>query len=197
MLGADEEESMWRKTPFLFLLVTLISILAIPGCAVITRKSTQRIPVTSSPVGATVSVNGKALGATPLEIMLPSRTKNQVIRIEFPGYNPAEIRPQRKMSAGPVMGDFLLGLIPAIVPAAIYWGRSDAAHSDLTLLIWGLSTTAFGAIFTAIDIGEGRAFELKPTYLAITLTKADGAPRVDTMIVDADDLQNIRWIRIH
>jgi hypothetical protein len=38
---------------------------------------------------------------------------------------------------------------------------------------------------------------LKPAELIVTLKKADGSPRVETMLIDADDLQNIKWIRIH
>jgi hypothetical protein len=186
-----------RKNTIVLLLLALASVLVSPGCATIMRKRTQTIPVTSSPAGAAVSVNGRHVGMTPIMITLPRKQKGQVIRIESPGYNPVEIRPQRKTSAGPVIGNVLLGLIPAVIPAAAYWGRSDADRSDLTLLIWGLSTTAFAAIFTAIDAGEGRAFELKPTDLIIALTKADRAPRIATMLIDADDLQNIRWIRIH
>jgi hypothetical protein len=52
----------------------------------------QRIPVTSAPAGATIALNGAALGVTPVEIRLDRKQKNQVIRIELPGYNPVEIR---------------------------------------------------------------------------------------------------------
>jgi len=31
----------------------------------------------------------------------------------------------------------------------------------------------------------------------VTLTKADGPPRVETILVNAEDFQNIKWIRVH
>jgi len=30
----------------------------------------------------------------------------------------------------------------------------------------------------------------------VTLTRADGPPRVDTMNIDADDFRNVKWIRV-
>jgi hypothetical protein len=192
---ADEVGTV-RKNTIVLLLLALASVLAAPGCATIMRKRAQSIPVTSSPAGAAVSVNGRHVGMTPIVITLPRKQKSQVIRIESPGYDPVEIRPQRKMSAGPVIGNVLLGLIPAAIPAAVYSGRSDAEGSDLTLVIWGLGTAAFAAIFTAIDAGEGRAYELKPTDLTIALRRSGGPPRVDAMLIDADDFASIKWIRV-
>jgi hypothetical protein len=191
------EVGAMRKNTIVLLLLALACVLAVPGCATLTRSRTQKIPVTSTPAGAAVIVNGRHAGMTPIMITLSRKQKGQVIRIESPGYDPVEIRPQRKPSAGPVIGNVLLGLIPAVIPAAVYWGRSDAGGSDLTLVIWGLSTAAFAAIFTAVDAGEGRAYELKPTDLTIALKESGGPPRVDTVLIDDDDLRSIRWIRIH
>ncbi len=153
--------------------------------------------MTSSPVGATVIVNGQQQGVTPLEIRLVRKKKGQVIRIESPGYNPVEIRPQRKMSVGPIISNFLLGLIPGAVPSVAYSIEHDDEKGDAMrgLLIWVLAAAACGGVFTAIDSG-GSGYELNPRDLTVTLTKADGPPRVDTVLIDADDLRNVKWIRI-
>jgi hypothetical protein len=191
----------WKNTAHL-LILPLMSMLLSPGCATLTRRKTQRIPITSSPVGATVIVNGIERGVTPLEIGLVRKQKGQVIRIESPGYNPFEIRPQRMKSGGPKIGNILLGSIPAYV-AAVAWylahggsiygsGNSD---SDNTIVVLVLGTAAFGGLFTVIDSG-GPGYALTPKELAVTLTKANGTPRVDTMLVNADDFQNIKWIRV-
>jgi hypothetical protein len=188
---------MWRKNAVLLLLLTLTSVLLSPGCATLTRESTQRIPVTSSPAVATVFVNGVNQGVTPREIRLGRKQKGQVIRIESPGYNPVEIRPEKKLSGGVVLSNFLLGLMPGLLPAA-FWSLGHPTGSDAVgFLIWGLSAAAFGGWFTAIDINSGIAYGFRPTDLTVTLTKADGTPRVDTLLVDADDFQNIKWIRVH
>jgi hypothetical protein len=179
-------------------LLILFSILLTPDCATITRRSKQRIPVTSDPMGATVIVNGVQQGVTPLEIRLARKEKGQVIRIESPGYNPVEIRPKRKMSAGPIAGNFLLGLIPGAVPAIAYGMYHDDEEGDgaRTMLIWMLAAAACGAVFTAIDSG-GSGYELSPRDLTVTLSKADGTLRVDTMFLDPDEFRSVKWIRVH
>ena len=188
-----------KKIPVLvssFLILS--SILFTPDCATITRRSKQRIPVTSDPVGATVIVNGIQQGVTPLEIRLARKEKAQVIRIESPGYNPIEIRPKRKMSGGPIAGNVLIGLIPGAVPAVLYNLKHDDEEGDgtRTMLIWVLAAAACGAALTAIDSG-GSGYELNPRDLTVTLSKADATLRVDTMVLDPDDFRNIKWIRVH
>ena len=188
-----------KKIPVLvssFLILS--SILLTPDCATITRRSKQRIPVTSDLVGATVIVNGIQQGVTPLEIRLPRKKKGQVIRIESPGYNPIEIRLKRKMSAGPIAGNVLMGLIPGMVPAFAY----NMEHDDelnagkMTILIWVLTAAACGAAFTAIDSG-GSGYELNPKDLTVMLSKAAGTLRVDTMFLNPDEFRNVKWNRVH
>jgi len=149
-------------------------------------------------VGATVIVNGVQQGVTPLEIRLARKEKGQVIRIESPGYNPLEIRPKRKMPAGPIAGNFLIGLIPGAVPAIAYNLEHDDEEGDgtRTMLIWVLAAAACGAALTAIDSG-GSGYELNPKDLTVTLSKADGTLRVDTMFLNPDEFRNVKWIRVH
>ncbi len=179
-------------------LLILFSLLLAPDCATLTRRSKQRIPVTSDPVGATVIVNGVPQGVTPLEIRLARKEKGQVIRIESPGYNPIEIRPKRKRSGGPIAGNLLIGVIPGAVPAMAYHLKHDDEEGDdtRTMLIWALAAAACGAALTAIDSG-GNGYELNPRDLTVTLSKADGTLRVDTMVLDHDEFRNVKWIRVH
>jgi hypothetical protein len=187
---------MWRKNTARLLVLTLTSLLLYPGCATLTRKKSQRIPVTSSPVGAAVIVNGVQRGVTPLEIRLTRKEKSQVIRIESPGYNPVEIRPKRKMSDVPKIGNFCLGLLLGLVPAVGVGLSQEAEHwnGDMVMVLIGSGAALFG-IFTLIDSG-GAGYELEPKELTVTLTKADGTIRVDKMLVDADAFRNIKWIRV-
>ncbi len=153
--------------------------------------------MTSDPIGATVIVNGVQQGVTPLEIRLARKEKDQVIRIESPGYNPIEIRPKRKLSAGPIAGNFLIGLIPGMVAAVFYNASSgDDDVTTTTALIWVLAAAACGAVFTAIDSG-GSGYELSPRDLTVTLSKADGTLRVDTMFLNPDEFRSVKWIRVH
>jgi hypothetical protein len=110
-----------------FLFLTLTSVLLAPNCATLKeqRKRTQRIPVTSSPVGATVSVNGQQQGVTPLEIRLARKEKDQVIRIESAGYNPYEIRVKRGISPWVVLMDVWLGAVSGFGAALLYAGITN------------------------------------------------------------------------
>ena len=188
---------MWRKTAFRFLSMALASALLCPNCATIITRSKQTIPVTSTPVGAKVIVNGVEQGVTPLEIRLVRKQRGQVIRIESPGYNPFEIRPKRTLSFGPILSNFLIGVITGTYPALAYNVQHDEDDNVVTntLLVWGLTAAAVCGVFTAIDTW-GRGYAFSPIELAVTLTKADGTPRVDTMLVDADDFKNVKWIRV-
>lgn len=180
-------------------LLTLAILFTAAGCATVTRKGTQGIPITSSPAGAAVSVDGQVQGTTPLVLRLSRKTRSRVVRIESQGYNPFEIRLRRDMSGGPVIGNFLLGGILGLVPTAV-WAFANSEDYDANdmngWLIWGLGTAAFGAIFTAIDAnGKGQGFS--PTEIVVTLTRSEGPPRVETMYLDPRDLDNITWIRVH
>ena len=184
---------MWRKKTGWVLLVTLSCVFLASSCAMMTRKSAQRIPVTSYPARATVSVNGQPQGVTPLELNLSRKRPNQVIRIESPGYDPFEIRLMKKTWGGSFIGNILLGLLPGIVPAAAY----SLSHEGKGVEgIWVLSAAGFGAIFTLFDSASGAANTIVPKEITVTLTKADGSPRVDTLLIDADGLQDIKWIRV-
>jgi hypothetical protein len=53
--------------------------------------------------------------------------------------------------------------------------------------------TAVGALE---DIRSDAIFNLSPPELDLTLTKIEGKPQSDIIIMDSGRVQNIRWIRI-
>ena len=168
------------------------------SCAALVAKHTQKIPVTSSPAGATVSVDGVPQGVTPVEIRLQRAVKNPVIRIESPGYEPVEIRPRRRPAANPILGNILLGLGCA-APITLAWMLNNDEDYSAGLGVGGvaiLSTAAFAGLFTVLDFSFKKAYEFTPKDLTVALKKLDGPPRVRTIAVDPDDFANIRWIRV-
>ena len=188
---------MWRKNAALLLLLTLTSVLLAPNCTTLTQKRTQSIPVTSSPMGATVSVNGVRQGVTPLGIRLARKQKVQVVRIESPGFNPIEIRPQKKRSGKNILGNAFLGVIVGYGAAFAYSWATEGLEVenvlDISYPAWLVGTLAFSGLFTLID---SERYSFTPSEFTVTLTRAEGPPRVDTMLVDADDFVNIKWIRV-
>lgn len=71
-----------------FFPVVVISALALGGCStpkVFDQGFDQRVTLYSFPPGAKVSVNGEALGRTPVSVELPRRV-NHTVRLEKHGY---------------------------------------------------------------------------------------------------------------
>jgi hypothetical protein len=184
---------MWRTRTGWALLAALSSILLASSCATMTRGSRQWIPVTSSPPRATVSINGVLKGATPLGIGLARNKKSQVIRIESPGYNPFEIRVERDISILHEFGNVLTASLIGGTAAWIAFMYDDTANSDAISRI-GIPAGILG--FCLIDFVSGGVYSLDPTEITVTLTKADGTPRIDTLLIDADVLPDIKWIRV-
>jgi hypothetical protein len=127
-----------------------------------------------------------------LDLRLARKDKNQVIRIEYPGYNPLEIRMRRSYSTPHALFNGLLGGIYGLL---IAWKIDfhDETASGATLLLTIPAT--IGAFFL-VDMATGAGYNLNPSDLIVTLSKAEGPPRVDTVLIDAEDFQNIKWIRV-
>lgn len=177
-----------------FLAIILAGALLAPNCATMSRKPEQRIPVTSSPAGATVFVNGMREGITPVEISLPRKIKNRVIRIESAGYDPVEIRLKRSLSADNVFGNIFLGGAGGALNGLFYGWIASAPDN---LLGWIAAAGAAAGIVVAELVDMSRSgYTLHPTELEVTLKKTDGTPRVDTIFVKADELRNVKWIRV-
>jgi len=192
---------MWRGDAARFFILALMSVLLSPGCATLTRSRQQIVFVTSSPLGAAVTINGIEKGVTPLMMKLDRTLRRPVIRIESPGYNPVEIRVRRKISGETIPGSLLLGLAPGIVPALLLLdsdhARIDSSDEPAILSAYLKSAAVLGVLFVSIDLGGGKGYTLTPENLMVTLTKADGTPEVNAVLLDADDLRNVNWIRVH
>ncbi|MBI3292358.1 MAG: PEGA domain-containing protein [Elusimicrobia bacterium] len=77
------------------------------GCATIINQTTQAIGISSSPIGASVTVDGVPHGKTPVVAKL-SRKNHHFVRIELAGYQPYEAALTRHVS-GWVWGNIVFG----------------------------------------------------------------------------------------
>ena len=73
---------MFRK---LFWALLAVSVLVATGCATIVSTKTQLVSFQSSPAGATVLIDGRPIGQTPLSLQL-ERKNNQALVIRKEGY---------------------------------------------------------------------------------------------------------------
>lgn len=89
------------------------------GCASIMNDSTVDVTVATTPADAIATFNGQTFKTTyPVSIAVPRGKDGLVIHVEKEGYEPQDIRPQRKL-IGWVWGNAVLGLVGGTIGAGI------------------------------------------------------------------------------
>ena len=200
-----------RKTQIMLALM-VTSIFLFQSCATIISGKSKRIPVTSRPVRARIIVDGEERGYTPLVLNL-KKSNSYIVRVETPGYNPLEMRISRKVSNSlplSILGNMVTLGLPCMIVAALI----GAPEASLTLfsflytkeerekanrkanrlaLIGFVLGTGSGIL---VDTLSGTNFTLSPKELTVTLSKIEGKPQPNFILIDAEQFQDIKWIRI-
>lgn len=78
-------------------IVTGMAVIATVGCASIMHGTTQKIGISSTPTGASVTIDNKPLGSTPVFADL-SRKEEHIVTIEMPGYEKAQLTLTKSVS---------------------------------------------------------------------------------------------------
>lgn len=93
----------------------------------------QGVDFTSTPSGATVMVDNRNVGVTPVEAEL-SRKDRHLVRIDMAGYQPFEMQLERKVNNW-VWGNIIFGGIPGLavdaITGALYKLSPDPVHAAL------------------------------------------------------------------
>lgn len=93
------------------------TLLAVTGCASIMHGTTQSVGISSSPSGASVSVDGQNFGTTPAFADL-SRNGTHIVSISLPGYRTQDLTLTKSVSDW-VWGNIVFGgIIGLAVDAA-------------------------------------------------------------------------------
>ena len=96
---------------------SIAGLLLVGACASIMHGTSQDVGISSTPVGATVTVDNQPAGVTPVVAHL-KRGDNHTIKIQMDGYQPFAMTTTRKVS-GWVWGNIVFGgLIGLAVDAA-------------------------------------------------------------------------------
>ena len=103
--------------------------MAISGCASIIHGTTQKVGISSSPTGATVTVDNKALGNTPLFADL-SRGEEHIVTIAMPGYEKSQMTITKSVS-GWVWGNIVFGGLIGLGVDAISGGLYNLSPEQL------------------------------------------------------------------
>jgi len=169
------------------------------ACAFSTKP--QKIPVTSNPVGAKINVDGQDMGTTPLTLSL-KREEDHKIRVEKPGYNPVDILLVSKSSTADRISPLWRGLlfIPlmAVLGAALGYlvGDPDQHKTHEATGFWIGALAGTGVVIASA--GSSSKAWLSPAVINVSLekTQAQAQARTNVVILDRDQLKEIRWIRI-
>ena len=125
----------------------------IVGCATIMHGTTQGIGITSTPSGASITVDKQGYGETPAVVKL-DRKSTHVVKLELAGYHPLEMTVKRSVS-GWAWGNIVFGGLIGLAVDAISGG------------LYKLSPEQLQATLTKEDIGL--LYEEDAMYVAIIL----------------------------
>ncbi|NIM91619.1 MAG: PEGA domain-containing protein [Candidatus Aminicenantes bacterium] len=167
-------------------------------CATIIRGTSQEIPVTSNPSGAKIIVDGEEKGYVPVILKLKKK-KSHIIQIKKEGYNTVEILTTRKTPIGVhFLGNLLLGASMAFGNIMLFANLDTNDKISEELAVGGMiSGGILMLIFPfAVDFRSGAVSELSPKQLNVTLSKIEEMPISNFVFIDAEEFQNIKWIRV-
>ncbi len=188
------------------LIAILLCALVLEGCGTVFYGASQRMPVTSSPPGAMVFVDGRRAGIAPCVVHV-DRKHGRTIRIEKDGYDHAVIKLSRNRRPGgifsvvvlDILGGAALGLLVG-VPAGRALGRSQYPYDpdSSAWVAWGplIGVAVAVPVVLAVDFGSRPQLVLSPTTVDVILTKAEGQVRTSVIEVDAEQLAGMRSIRV-
>lgn len=103
------------------------------SCATVISGTHQYVDISSEPAGATVLIDGKEAGRTPLEYQL-KRSSDHMVRLELAGYAPYEIKIDKTFNPwviGNVIIGGVIGIVVDSVTGAVY--RLTPDEIDATL----------------------------------------------------------------
>ena len=110
--------------------VAVIGVLATSACASLMHGTSQDVGISSSPTGATVTIDNQSPGQTPYIAHL-SRKDNHLVKLALPGYAPAELTITRKTS-GWVWGNIVFGGLIGLAVDAMTGGLYNLTPEQLS-----------------------------------------------------------------
>ena len=123
---------MSNQTKSLVSLFLPVMMLSLCGCATIINSPTQRTPMTSSPMGATVTIDGNQKYTTPTEVQLERKHDHQLL-FQKDGYEDL-IFVMKHVVSGVVAGNLIAG-------GLIGWGVDAMTGAQFKLIPETVSVT--------------------------------------------------------
>ncbi len=131
-----------KKAIFVLLLCSLVVMLTSSGCCSIMSGSTQKISISSTPVGAKVTADNGTSITTPGFIVLERKTKHTLVA-EYPGRKTQQVQLEKKLNnwvwgnilIGGIIGiviDMVSGAIDELQPKEVDFNFEDASGNNTT-----------------------------------------------------------------
>lgn len=136
--------------------LTLSTLLVLPGCGVIFGGAHQSISLESTPDHSSVEFkkSGRTV-VTPSEVSL-ERKGNYVLTFQKDGYRPHQAEITRHLRAGILVLDIVVGLVGVIVDAATgAWYTLKPERLDITLEKVDAAASGPREIHVRVGIDEG------------------------------------------
>ena len=153
----------------------VLALLVTTGCATVVNRSSQRVPITSEPAGAVVSVDcGNAPlygGTTPTTIEVPRIAEACSITVAKDGYAEEHIDLQRQRSRATLANEVpgvITGTFFSVVALALTWETEDL---DFVVDAYRGGHAVGSGAGNAVDEKTGAAYKWVPGKIAVKLQK--------------------------
>ena len=203
MAATSKRRKGWYKSIAGLLVIVFFG----QSCAVIGPKY-QKVPVTSNPPQAKITVDDKFVGQTPVNLKL-RKNEEHLIRIEMDGYEPAEIvvspaTGDKKSVGSAVMAGIpltLIGMTFGVLMSLLFAPHNEVDHVDAAW-VWG--GAAVGAIPGIYIMVSSYQTQLQPQRVYVLLKKAEegdqspasGSGAVQRLEISTEELSSVNWISI-
>ena len=154
-----------------YLVGALAVIALVAGCASIMHGTQQDIGISSSPTGASVTVDNQLFGNTPAIVKL-SRKDNHILKLTLAGHQPFEATITRSVS-GWVWGNVLFGGLIGLAVDAITGGLYKLTPEQIA--------------GTMVKEGVGFHLEENTLYVAVVLHPDPTWEKVGTLKLTASE----------
>jgi len=132
--------------------VLLLATMVFFGCATIMHGTSQEIGIQSRPTGATVTIDNKDFGKTPVIAKL-SRKDNHTVHLTLDGYQPFDATITRSTSGwvwGNIVFGGLIGLAVDAISGGIYKLSPEQVEAELASKGMGTSMQGSDIIITVV-----------------------------------------------
>jgi len=115
--------------------VALVTVLVFSAaCGTLMNGTQHHLAITSTPLGAKVTVDNREFFDTPITAVL-DKNKPHTVQIELEGYLPFEMKISRKLDGWAILGDLFLlygpGLVVDLITGGIYKLSPEQMQAEL------------------------------------------------------------------